>query len=245
MAANAIPERLSALIRKTWPEGVVEEFNVDESRFYRSHSNFARDLGDIPGATLAWQTPTPEERYRYRDSDDDFGDASSSDTDFQSYHLFFLVPDGNQFRYKTESEYPEPPEDPEEEDVLNTVPGEGEIGCVAAVCLIAPVAMVDFTSREWFEDGGWSDPGIDQCFFEGESGERITAETNYRSELGSEAFQKLESLCNKVAAVLRKHRLQVLDSSVLRLPVPRLKASEEVFLQKPIHLGEAFFFRGV
>jgi hypothetical protein len=36
-----------------------------------------------------------------------------------------------------------------------------------------------------------------------------------------------------------------LDASVLGLTVPGLKADEEVFMEEPLQVYEAFFFRGV
>ena len=50
-----------------------------------------------------------------------------------------------------------------------------------------------------------------------------------------------------MVAVLQKHRLEVLDESVLTLPVPGLKASDEVSLEIPnlVRVRDAFFFIGV
>ena len=44
--------------------------------------------------------------------------------------------------------------------------------------------------------------------------------------------------------MLRKHRIQVLDQSVLNLYVPGLKVSTEVFLEAPLRVRDALFFRG-
>jgi len=58
------------------------------------------------------------------------------------------------------------------------------------------------------------------------------------------AFQKLEELRSRIAEVLLKHGIEVLDKSVLDLPVPKLKAGEDVFLEGPLRVRDAFFFRG-
>jgi hypothetical protein len=48
-----------------------------------------------------------------------------------------------------------------------------------------------------------------------------------------------------IASILVKHRIEVLDEPVLNLRVPALMASTEVFLEAPLRVRDAFFFRGV
>src|ERR1022692_1130889 len=57
MDANRIPEDVAAAIEECWPDGVVEEFDTDESYFCDIHAKLERDLRKIPGASLLWQTP--------------------------------------------------------------------------------------------------------------------------------------------------------------------------------------------
>jgi hypothetical protein len=242
MASTRIPAALAALIQETWPDGMIEEFDTGESDFPGIQAKLERDLGKIRGASLNWQTE-PDEPV---DWDDDSGDEPPLDREFQSYHIFFLVPDGDEFRYLAEGETVEPPEDPGQEEWSGvTVQGEGFFGCSAAVCLAAPVAIVGFADRSQYEDGTSTSPDIDECIVSGDPSENITPEAYYRSQLGPEAFQKLESLRARIVEVLQRHRLDILDESVLELPVPGLKAGEEVFMEEPIRVRDAFFFRGV
>jgi hypothetical protein len=61
---------------------------------------------------------------------------------WQSYHLFFLAPDGNEFHFEDETESMEQPEDPEEEDWTETTyPEGGWIGCAVEICLAARFAV--------------------------------------------------------------------------------------------------------
>jgi len=243
MGATQIPEAVAALIKEIWPDGMVDEFDTEESGFQDIHAKLERDLRKIRGASLTWQTESEEPVYW----DDESDDEPPFDDNFQSYHVFFLVPDGDEFRYETETEAWEPSASLEEEEewVETAVPGQGFTGCTAAVCLAAPVAMVDFSDRSDFADGTSGGDDIDPCIVSDETGERITPETYCRRQLSPEAFQKLDALRAKIVAVLQKHRLEVLDQTVLDLPVPGLKASQEVFLEKPIRVRDAFFFRGV
>ena len=58
-------------------------------------------------------------------------------------------------------------------------------------------------------------------------------------------LSRVEALGREIASILANHHIQVLDKSVLNLRVPGLKASEEVFLEEPLRVQDAFFFRGV
>jgi hypothetical protein len=58
-------------------------------------------------------------------------------------------------------------------------------------------------------------------------------------------FQKLQTLRQEIVSIMTSHRISVLDESVLDLPVKGLRADPEVFLQKPLRVRDAFFFRGV
>jgi hypothetical protein len=57
--------------------------------------------------------------------------------------------------------------------------------------------------------------------------------------------QKLEVLRQKFVSILAHHRIFVLKESVLDLPLKGLKADPDVFLEKPLCVRDAFFFRGV
>jgi len=202
MAATQIPEAVAALIKEIWPDGMVDEFDTEESGFQDVHAKLERDLRKIRGASLEWQTE-PEEPVYWDDESDD--EPPPFERDFQSYHVFFLVPDGDEFRYETETEALEPPEAPEdelqdEEDWVETsVPGQGFIGCAAAVCLAAPVAVVEFSDLSQCEDGTSGGGDIDPCIVSDETGERITPDADCRSRLSPEAFQKLDACAPRLS----------------------------------------------
>ena len=67
-----IPETLAALIKETWPGGVIGEFDREESGFHDIHAKLERALRKIRGATLEWQTESDEPIYWDHDFDDDF-----------------------------------------------------------------------------------------------------------------------------------------------------------------------------
>src|SRR5437879_5210015 len=82
-------------------------------------------------------------------------------------------------------------------------------------------------------------------FWDDETGEVISADEYHRNWLGSEMSLKLEILRQEVVSVMACHRISVLDESVLNLPLKGLRADQEVFLEKPLRVRDALFFRGV
>jgi hypothetical protein len=219
VSASRIPDEVKAAIEGSWPDGLVEEFDTDESGFHDIHAALERDLQMIPGASLLWQTP-PKDESIYRDLDD--GDYEPPfEQDFQSYHVFFLSPPGGEFEFQTETEGEEAredledPVDPLDATVTVTYPGKGKYGCTAMVSLAAPFAAV----------------GDDA--------------THYREVLGEDTFRDLENLRERIAAVPAKHGLAVLDQPILDLPLPELRSDGDLFLDGTLSVKDAFFFRGV
>ncbi len=244
MGASRVPKNVAAALRKCCPDGVVEAFLTDESYFHEIRDALERDLSKIRGATLHWQTPEPE---TVPDWDDDWDhDPLPPDDDWQSYHAFFLAPDGKEFRFEDETEgleEPEDPEDPESEEwITATFPGQGWIGCVVGIYLAAPFAVIDLCRYAQYEDGSTWTPQLESS---DQTGERVDPDRQYRETLGAKAFQKLEKLRSQIAEVLSKHGIELLESSVLDLPAPKLKAGEEVYLEGPLRIRDAFFFRGL
>src|ERR1022692_2131618 len=70
MDANRIPEDVAAAIEECWPDGVIEEFDTDESYFHDIHAKLERDLRKIPGASLLWQTEAEDNSAHWDDDED-------------------------------------------------------------------------------------------------------------------------------------------------------------------------------
>jgi hypothetical protein len=80
------PKRVATAIKKCWPVGLVEEFDTDESYFHQIHPRLERDLRNIYGAALLWQTEEQESSASWNDDQEDEPPPSE---DWQSYHLFW------------------------------------------------------------------------------------------------------------------------------------------------------------
>jgi len=250
MDANRIPEDVAAAINESWPNGAIEEFDTDESYFHDIRAALERDLRKISRASLLWQTEARDYSSNWdRDDDDWEHDEPPPSRDFQSYHVFFLVPLGNEFEFETETESlkePEDPEDPNSDVVTVTVPGKGQYGCSVAVSYASPFASVSFCEYVQFEDGSYSTPDPSNfAYFDEQTGEPVDPAMQYRDALGERAFAKLENLRAGIAKVLAKHRVVVLDQAILDLPAPDLRADGDVFAGETLSVRDAFFFRGV
>ena len=237
-----IPENVAAGIERCWPDGVVDEFDTDESYFHEIHPQLERDLRHIRGASLQWQTEEEESGTRWNEDEDDEPPASD---DWQSYHVFFVAPDAKEFRFEDETDNLEEPHGPEEEEPIETVyPGEGWIGCAVGICLAAPYAVINLSSYSRYEDGTMSIPDVESFIYSDGTQARVDTDQYHREILTKEAFQKLDGLRRKITTILARHGIQVLDKPVLNLLVPGLKAGGDVFLEEPLRVQDAFFFRG-
>lgn len=228
---GAIPDDVAAAIQECWPDDVVAEIDSSESYFYEIYDALERDLRRISGASLRWQTEPGDD------------DPDSRD-EWQSYHVFFLVPQGDEFQFDAETETTDDVEDPDEESEVSIIPGSGWYGCAVSVSLVAPFAAMNPEQFCEFEDGSAAEPDLASFAYVEETGERVDLDARYQEMLGETAFAKLDGLRAKIAAVLEKHRLRLLDPATLDLPAPKLGLDEGLFLEAPLAVRDAFFFRG-
>lgn len=159
--------------------------------------------------------------------------------------MFFLAPDCEEFHFEDETTAIEEREDPLAAEAETTYPGEGWIGCAIGICWAAPYAVINLCSYSHYEDDTVSAPDVESFIYSDNTNERVDTDHYHREILTPEAFQKIEALGREITSTLAKHGIQVLDKHVLDLQVPGLKASEEVFLEAPLRVIDAFFFRGV
>jgi hypothetical protein len=241
-----------AAIRRCWPEGVVDEFATDESYFHGIQPRLERALRNIRGASLRWQTEAKELTGDDWREEVDWTDAPPPDDEWQSYHVFFVAPDGSEFHFEDEIESLEQPQDldedrdiDDEDDGETTYPGEGWIGCAVGISLAARYAVINFSSYSCYKDGTAVEPDIESFIYSYKSHQRVPTDQYHRDILSRDAFQKLETLGRKIASILAKHRIHVLDRTILDLRVPELKPGSDVFLEKALRVQDAFFFRGV
>ena len=227
-----IPRELVAAIKRSWPRDVVEEFDTDESYFHEIRHQIERDLRRISGVSLVWQTEDVD-----RGACDDEDEALPSYSEWQSYHVFFASPEGDEFRFEDETIGEDPGDGTE-----TAFSGEGRFGISLTISLAAPVAAIGVSSYSHYEDGGYTIPDpMSSLHMNEETGIVISANEYFRDCLGQEMFQKLEILREQITSIVALRHISVLDESVLDLPVQSLKADQEVFVGKPVCVRDAFF----
>ncbi len=226
-----IPRELVAAIKRSWPRDVVEEFDTDESYFHEIRHQIERDLRRISGVSLVWQTEDVD-----RGACDDEDEALPSYSEWQSCHVFFVSPEGDEFRFEDETIGEDPGDGTE-----TAFSGEGRFGLSLTISLAAPVAAIGVSSYSHYEDGGYTIPDpMSSLHMNEETGIVISANEYFRDCLGQEMFQKLEILREQITSIVALRHISVLES-VLDLPVQSLKADQEVFVGKPVCVRDAFF----
>jgi hypothetical protein len=189
---TAIPKDVAAAIKSAWPDGIVEEFDTDESYFHAVRAALERDLTQMGNATLLWQTEEANVASGGRD-EDELPETPHS-PDFQSYHVYFLVPHGDEFHFQAETDNMAGMDDPHETESAATVCGDGWIGYAVGISLAAPFAVINLTSHSRYEDGSIDLPDVESVIYSPETGCRIDPDEYFRDMLGPEGFETLPPL---------------------------------------------------
>jgi hypothetical protein len=144
-------------------------FDPDESCFCEVHPKLSRAFRHIPHAQLL-QEREAEGGPMWRDDSDPEEDPPDDHKHSRSYHLFFVSPKGDAFRFETEAEGIADPEFMTEEfeeagwgedPPARRIPGSGRTGWVVAVSLLAPFAVIEFGDVATFEDGSTTEAEIE------------------------------------------------------------------------------------
>lgn len=236
-----LPEQLADAIHQAWPDGVIEmPVDMDDAPFWDVYPKLKASLSRIPGTAAAIYEREPQGRPQWGEASDRVDDPPDWDEESRSYHLFFLALVDKRFQFETDIL------EPDENGVEQRFQGEGRIGCVVGISLIAPFAVVTLDEMEVFENGSRSEPGIEPHLFDLD-GNKLDVEAHFREMIDNEGLAILRKLRNEVVAILMDYNIAVISEEDLDKPVPWLRAGQEVFLGgtgKPITVREAFFFHG-
>ena len=257
-----IREDILEAIHTAFPDGTVDmPFDDEECHLAYVFDELRAKLAAIEG------THIPYERKPYGGSEweEDAGPEESladSSGPSSSYHLFFVGLSDAKFRYQTETDDPdydseergfdlrdiEGDEEPGEDRVGGTVRGEGTPGCVTAVSLVAPFALIEMGTMEHYDTGGYTVPDIGPRFFS-ESGEPVDSDIGVRETVGEEAYARLCQLRDEIAGRLDSVGIAVLPREEGAKPATFLEPGEDAWIGteytgSPTTVGDAFFFRG-
>ena len=228
MDLTQIPQDIAANLVQCWPDGVVSEFDASESYFHDVYNDVRAGLDGINWASLLWETD---------------GQPEPDDAPFQAHYIFFLAPNGAEFLSETSSTAVVEG-DPGQGDIETVVRGHAWVGCAVGISVVAPYAVLNLCSHSQFEDGSQVPPEVETFIVDDQTNERIDTNQYFLDSMGEDAYRVLDELRGAIADVLARNGIQVLDDSVLDLPVPGLAPDEAVSLEEPLRVRDAFFFYG-
>ena len=235
-----LPERLADGIRQAWPDGVVEmPADMDEALFRDSYPRLKAALSRIPGTTLLHEHE-PQGEPQWGEASDTEVDSPEWNEESRSYHLFFVCPLDDRFRFETDTL------EPDEDGVEQRFQGEGRIGCAVGVSLVGPFAVITLDQMEVFENGSRADPDVEPHIFSLD-GQKLDMEELCREMVDDEGLVVSRKLQAEIARILNDFAISVIPEEDLDKPVPWLRAHDEVLVGhagEPITVQRAFFFHG-
>ncbi len=236
-----IKKDILAALEGTFPDNIVELLiSFDESYLQDIYPSLKMKLSRLKGSELSYERDA-EGRPRWEAYSDPEEDPPDWSEQASSYHLFFVSLTEEKFQYIIESE------EPDQYDKLQKIEGIGFIGCLVAVSLIAPYALIKLRSYDRYDNGSETCPDIEHAVFTLE-GEPIEMEAHFSETMGEEAAQFLLALRADITTIVESSGITPLSKEDEDKPVPDLKAGEEVSVGKEltgkdITVGDALFFR--
>ncbi|MBI1876181.1 MAG: hypothetical protein HYS05_20130 [Acidobacteria bacterium] len=194
-------------------------------------------LSHIPRSAIFYEQ-APEGGPRWSETSNPDEDPPDWHDESCSYCLFFVSSTGDRFKFATDTI------EPDEEGVERHFQGEGRIGYVVAVSLVAPFAVVTLDQMEVFENGSRSEPDVEPHIF-GLDGRKLDPEDHYRELVDGAAFAALGALRAEIVRVLEQFAVVAIPQGDLDRRVRRLRASKDIIVGEPITVRDAFFFRSV
>jgi len=221
-------------LERLWPSRVVElSIDFEDSWFVKPRPKLTHALRSLKGSQLLFEREAEGDPVWWPESDPDQAPPDECAPD-RSYHLYFIVPDGDAFEFTIETE-------DYIEDSIETVHGAGQTGWCVAVSLLAPFAVITLGERIEYDNGDTAEPALESSL-ETIEGSAIDPVEHFRGMVAEEAYSRLMALHSKIAKVLEKYAISVLPEEEWKKRVPGLRASNGVSAQAPLRVLDALFF---
>ena len=232
------PKDIADAIRSAWPDGVIDvSVDWDDAPFWKVCSKLKAALSHIPRSAIFYERE-PEGGPKWSETSNPDEDPPDWHDESRSYCLFFVSSIDQRLRFATDTT------EPDEEGIERRFQGEGRIGYVVAVSLVAPLAVVALDQMEVFENGSRSEPDVEPRIFRLD-GRKVAPEDHYRELVDEAGFMVLKGLRAEIVRVLGRFAVAVIPEGDQERPVRWLRASEDVVVSEPITVRDAFFFRSV
>src|SRR5579885_137878 len=224
-------------IERLWPKGVVElSVDFECSWFVNVQAKVTRALRSLKGSQLLFEREAQGDPVWWPESDPDQKPPDECAAD-RSYHLYFIVPEGDAFEFTTESE-------DYIEGSIETVHGAGQTGWCVAVSLLAPFAVITLGERIEYDNGDTVEPALESPL-ETIEGSAIDPVRHFQEMVAEEAFSRLMAVRRKITEIVEKHGAAVLPEEDWKKRVPGLRAGDGVAAREPLRVLDALFFEGV
>lgn len=237
----ALKSDVARALRRAFPDGVIEQPRDEEdSPLAELVPKLRRRLGQLADARIAYERGTRAEPTWPEDADrsEDAPEYLEFDT---SYRLIFVTASGGRLRFEeeVETEYLPWDEEPPEhaEGVRRVVRGIATAGCIAALSVIGPFALVHYGTLTSDEDGSESTPAIL------EPGEAARAARYLRAQLGNERWRALEALRDQFVQAVEAAGAAVLTPDEQLQRVTFLRFGDDVIPEGAVTVRTALFFQ--
>lgn len=175
-----LPQHIADAICHAWPDGVIDmPADSDDAPFWEVYPRLKAALSHIPGGAVSYERE-PRGGPRWGETSNPEEDPPDWHAESRSYCLFFVSSMDERCTFATDTL------EPDEEGVKQHVQGEGRIGYVVAISLVAPFAVVTLDQMEVFENGTQSEPDVEPHLFSLD-GRKLDPEDHYRELVDEEA----------------------------------------------------------
>jgi len=243
---TALRSDVARALRQAFPDGVIDQpCDEEDSDLEDLHPKLRRRLVRLPEARIAYERgPRAEPTWSEgADRDEDPPEYREFDS---SYRLTFATGPADRMSFEEEIEtteraehlpWDDEPEDAEEDTDSVAVRGTVTAGCILALSVIGPFALVDYGTLTIYEDGSESNPEIPG------PDEAARVSRYLRERLGNERWRELEALRDRLVRTVEAAGVAVLTPDELRQRVPFLRFGEDVIPESSVTVRSALFFQ--
>jgi hypothetical protein len=255
--ASATPAAIAKLIKKAWPDGIVDmPIEDEESYFWDIYDKLKAEISKVSGALMFHERRASPDVGSSDDEDENRLDEAWQD-ESRSYHLFVIELQETIRLPLVDEEDTGEDGDCQADDALDDIETESEfgteefdepevigysLGFLLAVSMVAPVAIVMDYALEQTEYGTVASPPLSlPCAFDS-AGNLV--EPDHRSDLSAEDRKRADAIRERLVRAVEETGLTLLPFDQRRNTVPGMRAGSEAFLSEPITVQDAFFFGG-
>jgi hypothetical protein len=254
--SSATAATIAKLIKKAWPDGIVEMPMEDESYFWDIYDTLKARISKVSGTWMFEERSASPEAGSI-DNEGENGPDEAWLEGSRSYHLIVIQPQTTVRLPIVDDTDTEDDEDFQADDGKDDVGAASEFGAdefdepevigvslgfLLAISLVAPVAIVMAYALEETENGIDASPPLSlPCVFDS-SGKLV--DPDHWSHLSAEDRKRTDAIRAKLVRAAEETGLTVLSFKERQKTVHGLQAGSDTFLSQPITVQDAFFFEG-